>query len=146
MAVVGQGPATTGPAYELVVVGVGPHRVSIRASGALDTTAVEQLAGLLAAELEAGRLLIRVDLSLVSSLDGSCAAALEQAHDRCLDRQGMLLLESPGDDIRKAFASTGPGRELLVTRTAGPQYWAPDVAGLVELVRSERGARGGRQD
>src|SRR5215212_1502231 len=123
--------------FHLAVVRVEEDRVSIRAAGELDLAARETLSQLLAAELAAGHVLVRMDLSEVSLVDGSCLNALKDAHDGCLASEGMLLLEGLCDDARQVLAAAGLDRCLFLAGSAGPAEWLPNLPGLAQLVRHE---------
>jgi anti-anti-sigma factor len=130
-------PVPTRPMFELAVVRVQDDRVSIRAAGVFDLAAREQLSRLLTSELQAGRAFVRMDLTQVTTLDGSCLSTLKEAHDGCLASQGMLLLEGLCDSARRVLVAAGLERCLFLTGTAGPPDWMPNLPGLADLVRHE---------
>jgi anti-anti-sigma regulatory factor len=137
MAVLPRHSAPTRSAYQLTVVRVQEDRVSIRAAGELGLAAQEDLSRLLASELAAGHVFVRMDLSGVTSLDGSCLGTLKLAHDGCLASHGLLLLEGTGNGSGGIFAAARLDRRLFLARTNGPAEWLPDISTLAELARHE---------
>jgi anti-anti-sigma factor len=137
MAPLPQHPAPTPSGFELAVVDMQEDRVSIRAAGELDTVARDELSRLLASELAAGRVFVRMDLSGITSLDGSCLGTLKSAHDGCLASQGLLLLEGLCEDARQVLVTGGLDRCLFLAGTAGPPEWLPNLPGLAGLIRHE---------
>jgi anti-anti-sigma factor len=137
MAALPQHPAPTRSGFELAVVDMQDDRVSIRAAGELDAGAREELSNLLASELAAGRVFVRMDLSQVTSLDGSCLGTLKSAHDGCIASQGVLLLEGLCEGARQVLVAGGLDRCLFLAGTAGPPEWLPNLPGLADLIRHE---------
>lgn len=129
--------APTQSAFELAVVHVHSDGVSIRAAGELDRVATDDLARLLASELAAGHVFVRMDLSGVTSLDCSCLGTLKEAHDGCLASHGLLLLEGLRDGTRQVFEAAGLDRCLFLTRTTGPSEWPLNLPRLADLVRAQ---------
>src|SRR4051812_46712883 len=103
MVVFSDHPTPAQPAYEVVVVDERGDRVSIRAAGQLELAASEDLARLLEAQLAAGHVFVRLDLSDVTSVDCSCAGTLQRVHEGCLASQGLLLLEGLRAGARRAL-------------------------------------------
>ena len=137
MAVRSEQSASSGSTFDIAVVRVQEDRVSIRASGRLNQPARDFLAAVLSAELAVGHVFVRMELSDVTSLDGSCLATLKDVHEGCLASQGVLLLEGLCGEARHVLAAAALDRCLFVTGTRGPSDWLPNIDALAALVRHE---------
>ena len=125
------------PSFDVAVVRVHDDRVSIRAAGLIDESAREELSRVLTTELAAGHVFVRMDLSAVTLVDGSCLGTLKEAHDGCLASEGLLLLEGLCDEAREVLAVAGLDQCLFLAGAAGPPEWLPNLPGLADLVRHE---------
>src|SRR3954447_14413485 len=130
-------PETAEARFDVAVVAATGDRVSIRAAGVLDDRARERLSALLDAELMAGHVFVRMDLSAVTLVGRSCLGTLKEVHDGCLASDGLLLIEGLCDEARQVLAAAGLDRCLFLSGTAGPPEWLPNLPGLADLVRHE---------
>jgi anti-anti-sigma regulatory factor len=129
--------ATAHAGFDLEIVEATGDRVSIRAAGDLDDRARERLSVLLDAELGAGHVFVRMDLSAVRLVGGSCLDTLKDAHDDLLASDGLLLLEGLCEEARQVLVRAGLDRCLFLSGAAGPPDWLPNLPGLADLVRHE---------
>lgn len=108
-------PTTFPPAagFELTVVGSDRVRAVIGAVGDLDLAAREALHEVLQHQEDAGRLVVQLDVSEVTFLDCSCLGVLVGAHQRLLERHGLLVLTGIGACIARTLQLTGLADTLL---------------------------------
>lgn len=100
--------------YDLAVVDLGPLRASVRATGELDLAARDDLAAVFQEQLDAGRRIVRLDLSAVTFLDCSCLGVLIAAHQRFLDLRGLLVLSGVTENVARVLAITGTDDRLFI--------------------------------
>lgn len=103
--------------YELTVVALDPLRAVICAVGELDLGARGALAEVLRQQEDAGRRVVRVDLSRVTFIDCSCLGILVASHHRFLKLHGLLVLAGVDARIERVLKIAGLGDSLFIVST-----------------------------
>ena len=103
--------------FELTVVDLDPLRAAICAVGELDLAARDALAEVLQQQEDAGRRIVRLDLSQVTFLDCSCLGVLVSSHQRFLELRGLLVLTVTDGSVARLLEMTGLGESLFTVPT-----------------------------
>jgi anti-anti-sigma factor len=103
--------------FDLTVVDLDPLRAAICAVGELDLAARDALAEVLQEQEDAGRRIVRLDLSHVTFLDCSCLGVLVSSHQRFLELHGLLVLTVTDGSVVRLLEMTGLGESLFVILT-----------------------------
>jgi anti-sigma B factor antagonist len=82
-------------------------RVLVRALGEWDLANADILAEMLDAHRKAGRRFVRLDLSAVTFLDGTCLSVLVTAHRRLLAARGTLVLTGVTPRVMRLLSLAG---------------------------------------
>jgi anti-sigma B factor antagonist len=96
-------------------------RAALALNGELDVANAHELRAELNRHLDAGRRVIRVDVSRVEFMDSTAISELIAANDRCLAEQGSLILTNVPARVWRLLTVAGLDKVLLVD-TAGDSY------------------------
>jgi anti-anti-sigma factor len=100
--------------FELTVVALDPLRAAICAVGELDLAARDALGEVLQQQEDAGRRVVRVDLSKVAFIDCSCLGILVASHYRFLELHGLLVLTGVDPRTERVLKMAGLGDILFI--------------------------------
>jgi len=90
-------------------------RTLVRAAGDWDLANAEVLADALAQHERAGRRFVRLDVSAVTFLDGTCLEVLAAAHVRLLGARGTLVLTGVPARVTRLLNLAGLEQVLFTT-------------------------------
>ena len=124
-----------GIGYELTVVAVDPVRAAIAAAGELDLAARDALTEVLHQHVNAGRRVVRLDLSKVTFIDCSCLGILVAFHYRFLKRHGLLVITGVDARMERVLEVAGLRDGLFIVPAE------QDPFGRVPFTRAARRRR-----
>lgn len=108
--------------FELTVVALDPVRATICAVGELNLAARRALAEVLQQQEDAGRRVVRVDLSRVTFIDCSCLGILVASHYRFLKLHGLLVLTGVDARVERVFRMADLGDRLFIVPTGEDRF------------------------
>lgn len=94
-------------------------RAALCLCGELDIANAAQLRDELDAHLDAGRRVIRIDVSDVEFMDSTAVGALVVANARCRDLHGSLILTGVRRSLRRLLQIAGLDQVLLIDSANG---------------------------
>jgi len=94
-------------------------RAAIHLCGELDIANAIELRDELGAHLDAGRRVIRIDVSDVEFMDSTAVGALVVADSRCREMHGSLILTGVRRSLRRLLQIAGLDQVLLIDSANG---------------------------
>ncbi|SHF72063.1 anti-sigma B factor antagonist [Jatrophihabitans endophyticus] len=93
-------------------------RAAVALEGELDIANADEVRAVLVDHLDAGRRVLRVDASGVTFADAAALGMLVDAHQRCRERHGTMILVGSSARLRRTIALAGLDTVLLVDTAA----------------------------